>query len=214
MIALKKTARGLLLVAMLLIFPATGAMANMYFHDSSTDGSLEYFIAQNDDQAQLYTGDYSDLDIKTAVFLGYATSNYDTFTRDDSEDSPFFATGDVSDFGAMFSYDNGDTPADSFFSRYDKTTGEIRDSSPLGSDRTQAWQLSQDFTITYGDRTITLKAGDIVVGYEDWGDYDYNDMVVLLTPRESSAVPIPGAVWLLGSGLLGLVVVVRRRKML
>jgi hypothetical protein len=46
------------------------------------------------------------------------------------------------------------------------------------------------------------------VGVEDLGpnnDRDYNDMVVKV-----SAVPIPGAVWLLGSGLLGLLGLRRR----
>ena len=212
MITLKKTACSLLLTVALLIFPTTGALANMYFHDGA-DGSLEYFITNHDTAAQQYNSSYGDLGIKTAVFLGFATSNYDTFTRDSNANPPFFATGDDhSAFGSTFSYVDGGTPANSFFSRYKKSDGSLRDSSWLGSSRTQAWQLSQDFTITYNGQTLLLKQGDIVVGYEDWGDSDYNDMVVLLTTRESSAVPIPGAVWLLGSGVIGLGIIRRRKQ--
>ncbi|MCP3669209.1 MAG: DUF4114 domain-containing protein [Gammaproteobacteria bacterium] len=46
------------------------------------------------------------------------------------------------------------------------------------------------------------------------GDKDHNDMIVhvtsVLSPPNVSTVPIPGAVWLLGSGLVGLIGI--RRK--
>jgi len=60
---------------------------------------------------------------------------------------------------------------------------------------------------------------DYVLGWEDLtggGDKDYNDMVVGIhdvVPSNvpSEVVPIPGAVWLLGSALAGLVTVARRQ---
>jgi hypothetical protein len=55
---------------------------------------------------------------------------------------------------------------------------------------------------------------DLVLAYNDnalgTGDGDYDDMLVR---AEFSAVPIPAAVWLFGSGLLGLIGIGRRRKL-
>jgi len=60
--------------------------------------------------------------------------------------------------------------------------------------------------ITEGEFT-----GDYVIAWEDLkhlGDRDYNDLVIRVSGV--SAVPVPSALWLFGSGLLGLVAVVRR----
>jgi len=54
-------------------------------------------------------------------------------------------------------------------------------------------------------------AGDYVIAWEDMkrlGDHDYNDLVIRVSGV--SAVPVPSALWLFGSGILGLVAVVRR----
>lgn len=54
--------------------------------------------------------------------------------------------------------------------------------------------------------------GDYVVAWEDLkhlGDRDYNDLVVRVSGI--SAVPVPAAVWLFASGLLGLIAAARRR---
>ena len=56
-------------------------------------------------------------------------------------------------------------------------------------------------------------AGDYVIAWEDLkklGDRDYNDLVVRVSG--ASVVPVPAAVWLFGSGLLGLVGIARRNK--
>ena len=55
-------------------------------------------------------------------------------------------------------------------------------------------------------------AGDYVLAWEDLkhlGDRDYNDLVVRVSGV--SVVPVPAAVWLFGSGLLGLAAAARRR---
>jgi len=54
--------------------------------------------------------------------------------------------------------------------------------------------------------------GDYLVAWEDLkklGDRDYNDLVVRVTGV--TAVPVPAAAWLFGSGLIGLAMVARRR---
>ena len=56
-------------------------------------------------------------------------------------------------------------------------------------------------------------AGDYVIAWEDLkglGDRDYNDLVVRVSGV--TAVPLPAAVWLFGSGLLTLVAATRRRR--
>ena len=64
---------------------------------------------------------------------------------------------------------------------------------------------------------MTMTDGDmseLVLAYNDnalgTGDADYDDMLVR---AEFSAVPVPAAVWLFGSGLLGLIGIARRRKL-
>ena len=58
----------------------------------------------------------------------------------------------------------------------------------------------------------STKTSDLVLAYNDnplgSGDSDYDDMLVR---AEFSAVPIPAAAWLFGSGLLGLIGMARRR---
>ena len=55
---------------------------------------------------------------------------------------------------------------------------------------------------------------ELVLAYNDnalgTGDGDFDDMLVR---AEFSAVPVPAAVWLFGSGLLGLMGIARRRKL-
>ena len=60
--------------------------------------------------------------------------------------------------------------------------------------------------------TDGVYAGDYVVAWEDLkklGDRDYNDLVVRVSGVR--VVPVPAALWLFGSGLLGLIALVRRR---
>lgn len=57
--------------------------------------------------------------------------------------------------------------------------------------------------------------GRTFVGFEDlWGggDHDYNDHQFSFSNTQASAVPVPAAAWLLGSGLLGLIGVARRKE--
>lgn len=58
-------------------------------------------------------------------------------------------------------------------------------------------------------------AGDYVLAWEDLvflGDRDYNDLVVRVSGVSTQVVPVPAAVWLFGSGLIGLAAFARRRN--
>lgn len=59
----------------------------------------------------------------------------------------------------------------------------------------------------------TLSVGSLIIGLEDTanpsGGYDFNDFII--TATKSSPTPIPAAVWLLGSGLMGIMGLKRAR---
>jgi hypothetical protein len=60
----------------------------------------------------------------------------------------------------------------------------------------------------------TWTANEYALAWEDLpasaADFDYNDMVLMVESVEP--VPVPAAVWLFGSGLLGLIGMARRKK--
>jgi len=122
---------------------------------------------------------------------GYATSNTLGY-HDSSGDHVIFGGGATAGATAVF------TPTSDYFLYLTSPDGKFR--TDMGS----ADDLYQHFAI--------FKETDGVywIGMEDLkvnSDYDYNDMVVKVAP-----VPIPGAIWLLGSGLIGLVGIRRRFK--
>ena len=73
--------------------------------------------------------------------------------------------------------------------------------------------------VTYENPTLRgLESGDTVTitGLKtinvDWSAGSPGDYIRVLTNFSPSAVPVPAAVWLFGSGLLGLIGVARRNK--
>ncbi len=74
------------------------------------------------------------------------------------------------------------------------------------------WQLTEALIL---NNSLTLSAGTLIVGYQSiysMDQQDYNDFVVAITDAPLTPTPIPGAVWLLGSGLMGLIGIKRARK--
>jgi hypothetical protein len=83
-------------------------------------------------------------------------------------------------------------------------------------DHMLAYQGTGD-EITVGNNAPGVwSANEYILAWEDLpvgsSDKDYNDMVLIVESVNPAVVPVPAAVWLFGSGLLGLVGVARRKK--
>lgn len=74
--------------------------------------------------------------------------------------------------------------------------------------RVAVLQLSDSWTLSSG---LTLSAGTLILGLNDDGskDGDFDDFILA---AKAAPTPVPGAVWLLGSGLLGIMGFKRTRK--
>ncbi len=120
---------------------------------------------------------------------------------------------------------------DLFFQTEGGSLKGISHSITQWSNQVHIYQLQEEWTVAdthdYGPfweealqayDGIVLPAGSFIFGFEDLLNpddltnrekYDFADMIIAATPNP---VPIPAAVWLLGSGLLALVGVRRFRK--
>ena len=78
------------------------------------------------------------------------------------------------------------------------------------ANRVAVLKLTQSWAVSSG---LTLKAGTLILGLNDDGstDGDFDDFI-LAAKAKTAPTPIPGAVWLLGSGLLGVMGFKRGRK--
>lgn len=84
----------------------------------------------------------------------------------------------------------------------DKTIGVTEGTQAQDGIGVRFYTPTQDFTFDYNDGDFIRSFDDswTIIGFDDSaGVIDYNDMVLAV-----KAVPIPGAAWLLGTGLLAL----------
>ena len=158
----------------------------------------------NDYDGSLLSGSYE------ATFIGYRAAHTNLLV--DTNGSEWFRTG--SPMASTTHSAAGDTAT--IFA--DTTKFVDIDRNPdlevvLGytDGALQYYKLDSNWTYTGTVGTsLDFLAGDIIVGFNDDGSHtDHLDLVVALRP---SNVPIPGAIWLLGSGLLGLVGIRRRNS--
>ena len=171
--------------------------------------SLSNFLDENSAAYTAYTGGFSGTYL--ATFIGYRAAHVNTFTAPGTGNffitNPDAASGSHSTAGDFFNI-AGTTAY--FDDTNDGPTGITLNSAQY----LMSYVLTQNWTYT-GNSGITLNflQGDIIVGFgDDAGDQDYLDLVVGLRDVNQE-VPIPAAIWLLGSGLLGLIGVRRRKKL-
>lgn len=105
----------------------------------------------------------------------------------------------------LFTNKNMDTEAGSWKTTdlawsyfYDQTTGKT--TWLVDGFKVPVYQLTKDWTLSSG---LTLSSGTLILGLNDKGssDCDFDDFI--LAASKTAPTPVPAAVWLLGSGLLG-----------
>jgi hypothetical protein len=175
----------LFVLSVLGIFLLTGnAMA------ASSEPSLVDIMGEGWDEIYVDSlpGDFVDYRL-TAEYAGYASRNEFGVVLSDGTTQEIFLGSDVV----------GDTVTDA-------SGGVFYLSGPGGTFYSD--EVASDGVDHFKFFENKKKPGEYYIAVDDVlnGDGDYNDMVV------HAAVPIPGAVWLLGSGLAGLVGI--RRKFL
>lgn len=74
---------------------------------------------------------------------------------------------------------------------------------------TEVYQVDTDVTLVLGGENFTFEAGTIFFGFAIPGGGNVTDFIMAVSP--ASAVPVPAAVWLLGSGMAGIAAL--RRKL-
>ena len=82
------------------------------------------------------------------------------------------------------------------------------------TDHMLAYQGTGDMISIGGNAAGAWTPNEYALAWEDLsggGDLSYDDMVLMVESVEPTVVPVPAAVWLFGTGLIGLVGVARRR---
>ncbi len=171
---------------------ASSAFANNFPFNINTFES--YLNGQNGGVAASYT-----------QYTGSLTGSYDvTALAFEAGDQNLFVDGfgtTLFDTGATGNFGTWTLGVDLTLATYDSVT----QGDSFGLNDTNAvhiYQLTQSWLVP--ELGINLAAGTLLFGLNDTGsgDGDYDDLIIAAV---TTATPIPGAVWLLGSGLLGLV---------
>lgn len=162
-------------------------------------------------------------DINTSIFQEFTIDAGDigsTWTFSFDAKSPF--SGGISDAftdnGGNFTIDS--TSASAFIKTLDPnagfaTTNDLReDMTIISNTEWNRFSISIDLTnAALTGQLIQFGFNTIATNYDNSGVY-YDNVCFSASGDDcfTSAIPIPAAVWLFGSGLLGLVGVARRRK--
>jgi len=200
-----------------------GSIYDLEVYDSEVDTGAEVFTLTD-------TAGGNDQDNATAMllfeFAGYASGNnfgiYDI--ADKTSTLEIFDGSDVANTSVDIYWDvntnqvrlGGEAYTDlkidwnnfGFYLEETTTTGNTfysQSALNAGADMLAVYDVANDgYTNLWGS--------DLILAWEDIvnGDSDYNDMVIGV--RDISAVPLPAAVWLFGSALLGFVGFQKRKK--
>jgi len=216
-----KTARIVIcaiLVVMFLSFQAQDVKAYSFDYninngtDSYDPTDLSDFLTHNGASFSTYSDGFSGT--YYATFIGYRAMNKNKFTAINNDPLASFFITDHDPASSSHSPAGAIMKIDGATAYFDDTTDGPTGITLNSAQYLMKFKLNQNWTYT-GKSGITLNffKGDIIVGFGDAaGDYDYLDLVVGLSDTNRQ-VPIPAAIWLLGSGLLGLIGVRRRKKL-
>lgn len=190
-------------------------LAFLYNSGNSKDGSTDYktgvtLLQGVDFPFQAHSGSYD------AIYLGYEASYTDillginTYSntkvfQNQPESSGGNSIGDIGYFNVgTAGYNVQDTSAN----------------TPFLASNLKVYGITAAFLNNYNELSSFVKADTnntiyqyYVVGFGDsTGDKDYDDLVIAMRNIHTTATPIPGAVWLLGSGLLGMIGIRRKKR--
>lgn len=174
-----------------------GSVATMIIELASNASSNTFGIYDTTDDSK-----------RVELFSGVAVEGSQVFLSIKLDGSVFVNLGDTGiDFaGNSFGYYLG-TNTETFFS----------DTSLNGdmSDHMLAYQGIDVDTVQLANLAAGLwTSNEFVLAWEDLiadnADFDFNDMVLMV--ESVQPVPVPAAVWLFGSGLLGLIGIARRKR--
>lgn len=141
---------------------------------------------------ELHTGPLTGTYSVTA--LAYEATHNDLFFSRFGQ-MPLFNNKKTNDFGNFVT--DVDLSKAFFFDINDREIFSLSN-----ADAVRVYRLTADWTAPGLD--LPLNAGTLIFGLNDsWSrDKDYDDLILAASPTHT---PIPGAVWLLGTGLFGLV---------
>ena len=152
--------------------------------------------------------DTADSNNRVELFSGAAATGSQVVLSIKLDGSVFVNFGDttINFAGNSFGYYLGTANNGTFFSNTSL--------NGVASDHMLAYQGIDVDTIQLADLAAGLwTSNEYVLAWEDVkarnADFDFNDMVLMV--ESVQPVPVPAAVWLFGSGLLGLVGIARRK---
>lgn len=182
--------------ALALTWPASSALNGA--------GSMADYLTSLGVQSATYTG--GALSGEYAITPLATEAEFNIYFKD-SSGSLFYNKNTQSDFGVTKTADMGSAY---FYEANTRTSTGVNalHTSPYSDikilELTSAWTL--------GNGKI-LGIGTLLLGLNDssTGDKDYDDFI-LAASKSAAPTPVPGAVWLLGSGLLGIMGFKRTRK--
>ena len=182
---------------------AVQAVPTYYF-----DGQLAFDAGTGALDITAVITDSADLSV-TPVYTGSSVEFHATFSS--ASNSSGVTTGDFTGAGGTdFSFVGGDSTV--------LLDGSIISLSVLGADGNDFGVLTGEVTPTGGttlfDFSDPSSVFSLVLNLDTMFDSDFTGHVdgrLQPVPDEPSAIPVPAAFWLFGSGLLGLLGVARRR---
>ncbi|MCP4310957.1 MAG: hypothetical protein GY790_06815 [Bacteroidetes bacterium] len=172
------------LVFTLIISVMLTAEVCAYTYPTSLISNLGNFVGSS---GSLYTGALSGT--FSVAGVGYEASYFNTFTG-----------------GGSVIFNSSMTPDGTWSTHFDwSTAGFSSDQGAGKADHYQVYKLTE--TWSPAGTGLSFDQGTFIIGYGDGlGDGDYDDLIIAANP-----VPVPAAVWLFGSGLLGLIGYSRRK---